>query len=334
MNKNEHDCFICGKGSKASYGHGSDDGKLIVKNKTWRLKYKVSSAKNPRFFNECLPKLNPQDIGRLRHFVYFENKKNIIPDIEKHLIRNESEGFYSIKADSLIPKIPKIEEKEKLLLKYFVKKTKILGRKIFKEYSHLTEGLPEALAVAFCTDENELNLIVSDLKNLNYLEYNIDNNAEIDWISMRVTTQGFKEVENVNSESLVKKSKAIQIFISHSDKDKVEVKKLGSTVEKKFNVKCFVSHDSIEPMKIWQKEILKSLKEMDIFISYITENFHKSVWANQEVGFAIAKDIPIFLFSADGSDPEGFKSNIQKINKDVDKLLKFIQKELNKKKNI
>ena len=108
------------------------------------------------------------------------------------------------------------------------------------------------------------------------------------------------------------KSEELIFFISHKDKHKVEARKLADKLEV-YNISCFVSHDTIEPMSDWKEEILKYLNKADAFICYITKDFYKSIWTNQEIGFALARDIPIYLYSVDGTNPKGFKLDIQAI---------------------
>lgn len=104
----------------------------------------------------------------------------------------------------------------------------------------------------------------------------------------------------------------LKIFISHRDTKKVEAKQLATSLEG-YGISCFVAHDSIVPMTLWKHEILKALHQMDAFVCFITDDFYTSEWTNQEIGYALAKDVPIYLFSHDGTDPCGFKLDTQAI---------------------
>lgn len=49
---------------------------------------------------------------------------------------------------------------------------------------------------------------------------------------------------------------------------------------------------------------------MDALLAYISDDFSSSSWTNQEVGFALGKNIPILPFAV-GANPEGFISVMQ-----------------------
>ena len=59
-------------------------------------------------------------------------------------------------------------------------------------------------------------------------------------------------------------------------------------------------------MSIWQTEILNGLESMEIMLAFVTDDFHDSVWTNQEVGFALGRNIPIVPLKVQGQDPSGF----------------------------
>ena len=70
------------------------------------------------------------------------------------------------------------------------------------------------------------------------------------------------------------------------------------------------------PTLEWQVEIIKALNTMDVFISLHCENFKNSVWCQQEIGIAYAKNIKIIPIKFDGKeDPCGFISKIQGLHR-------------------
>ena len=73
-----------------------------------------------------------------------------------------------------------------------------------------------------------------------------------------------------------------------------------------------MAHDTVKPMDKWQEVILKGLKTMDIMLAFVTKDFHKSCWTNQEIGFALARNVPVLsLKLQQTSDPEGFIASEQ-----------------------
>lgn len=97
----------------------------------------------------------------------------------------------------------------------------------------------------------------------------------------------------------------LRVFISHRDKHKVVANELAKSLAP-FGVTAFVAHDAIKPMKEWEREILNGLNTMEVMLVLLTDDFHESEWTNQEVGFAIAKGIPIICVKTQNADPKGF----------------------------
>jgi nucleoside 2-deoxyribosyltransferase len=118
----------------------------------------------------------------------------------------------------------------------------------------------------------------------------------------------------------------LRFFISHRDKHKAEAKQLGEEL-KKYGISSFVAHDSIQAMSTWKHEIMKALQTMDACLCFITSDFYDSEWTNQEVGFALARGIPIYLYSVDKTDPKGFKLDTQAIKTGTSELVNCIKRD-------
>ena len=100
-----------------------------------------------------------------------------------------------------------------------------------------------------------------------------------------------------------------RLFLSH----KSEVKKETAALKEKlqvFGVSCFVAHEDINPTQEWQDEIENALASMDGFAALLTEGFHDSVWTDQEVGYALARGVPMIAVRL-GRDPYGFIGKFQ-----------------------
>lgn len=116
----------------------------------------------------------------------------------------------------------------------------------------------------------------------------------------------------------------IRLFISHRDKHKKDVAGLAKRLGV-MGIAGFVAHDAIHPTTKWKDEIHRGLLTMDAFVAYITRDFYESVWTNQELGFAFCRGVPIFLYSVDGTDPEGFYFDIQAIKNGESKLFSLLK---------
>jgi nucleoside 2-deoxyribosyltransferase len=118
----------------------------------------------------------------------------------------------------------------------------------------------------------------------------------------------------------------LRFFVSHRDAHKAEAKKLAEQLGE-YGVSSFVAHDSIQAMSTWKNEIMKALQTMDACLCFITNDFYESEWTNQEVGFALARNVPIYLYSVDRTDPRGFKLDTQAIKTGVPELIKCITRD-------
>jgi hypothetical protein len=100
-----------------------------------------------------------------------------------------------------------------------------------------------------------------------------------------------------------------RVFLSH----KSEVKKETAALKDElaiFGVSAFVAHEDIHPTKEWQDEIESALASMDGFVALMTVKFHESEWTDQEVGFALARGVPLIAVRL-GRNPYGFMGKFQ-----------------------
>lgn len=105
-----------------------------------------------------------------------------------------------------------------------------------------------------------------------------------------------------------------RLFVSHKSEVKVETAELKSKLSL-FGVSCFVAHEDIHPTKAWQDEIENALGSMDGFVALMMPNFHDSDWTDQEVGFAVARGVPIIAVRL-GTNPYGFIGKFQALPTD------------------
>jgi AbiJ-like protein/TIR domain-containing protein len=103
----------------------------------------------------------------------------------------------------------------------------------------------------------------------------------------------------------------LKAFISHLAQNKLKVTSLKNHLEP-WGITSFVAHEDIEPSREWMVEIEKALSTMDLLIALIEPEFRESNWTDQEVGFALGRNIAIISLRA-GSDPYGFMGKYQGI---------------------
>jgi len=100
-----------------------------------------------------------------------------------------------------------------------------------------------------------------------------------------------------------------RLFLSHKTEVKAETGALKDRLDR-YGISAFVAHADIAPTKEWQDEIENALATMDAFAALLTDGFHDSYWTDQEVGYALARGVPIVAVRL-GRDPYGFLGKFQ-----------------------
>ncbi len=103
--------------------------------------------------------------------------------------------------------------------------------------------------------------------------------------------------------------KSVRVFLSYSHVDGFLAEQLKHSLER-YGLEVFMAHEDIEPSKIWQDEIIRSLKACDVFIPILTHNFSQSKWTDQESGIAFAEGKVIIPIKVE-IDPYGFLHKFQ-----------------------
>ena len=205
---------------------------------------------------------------------------------------------------------------------------KIIGRigkveKIIKKYSkmiiHYQADDGYELVVINTKNQNELTLLGIDnphelnrhhwaVKNVDLFEYAYRLSS---WKTIKrrpsVTSGDKRKIWGENYD------KKIRIFFSHKVEHKENVTKIKEELVNK-GYKCFVAHQDIEPSLDWKDTIIKALESANIFVGFLTDDFHTGNWTDQEIGYIFGRDNVKRLFLKFGeSDPQGFPSSEQAI---------------------
>ncbi len=120
--------------------------------------------------------------------------------------------------------------------------------------------------------------------------------------------------------------RTFRLFISHLARDKDKATRLRDCLAP-YYILAFVAHQDIYPTSPWQVEIERALSTMDAFIAIHTKGFSQSMWAQQEVGFAVARRVKIISLKM-GEDPTGFISKHQALPR-LNRTAEDIAKEVN-----
>ena len=76
-------------------------------------------------------------------------------------------------------------------------------------------------------------------------------------------------------------------------------------------LRCFLAHEDVIPSTIWQNEILNALNTMDVFIRFVTDDFHGGGWSDQEIGYAYQRGVPRVFVKLEGAGPIGMVAREQ-----------------------
>lgn len=101
----------------------------------------------------------------------------------------------------------------------------------------------------------------------------------------------------------------IRVFISHTSAHRAEVAAIAQGLDR-FAFSCFVAHDAIEPSRSWQEVIELALRTCDVLLAYVTPDFNESRWCDQEVGWALGREIVVIPLKVE-ADPYGFFGTYQ-----------------------
>lgn len=96
------------------------------------------------------------------------------------------------------------------------------------------------------------------------------------------------------------------LFFSHSHKNIKLVLNVQTILEKTAWIKCFIAHKDIKPTEKWKEEIKKYLECCHCLVAFLSQDFKSSDYCDQELGFVLNRDIPIFSVKLDHINPYGF----------------------------
>ena len=107
------------------------------------------------------------------------------------------------------------------------------------------------------------------------------------------------------------------VFLSHRAEYSQQISDVRGHLENE-GLRCFLAHEDVTPSTIWQNEILNALDTMNIFVGFVTDDFHGGGWPDQEVGYAYQRGVPrVFVKLAD-ADPMGMVNREQALRADWD----------------
>jgi hypothetical protein len=198
--------------------------------------------------------------------------------------------------------------------------------------------VPEAIYLGLVRNREDLQLkIKEDINKIHNVQNEFIEEVFIemevaqdkDWRKDSGLLMSGKRIVLPDAEKRIWGDEEFRLFLSHKTEVKQQAAKLKEDL-KLFGVSCFVAHEDIHPTQEWQNEIENALSSMDVLVALMTENFHDSLWTDQEVGFAFGRGVPIISVRL-GKDPYGFIGKFQALTctweKAAIKILKILIKQ-------
>ena len=106
------------------------------------------------------------------------------------------------------------------------------------------------------------------------------------------------------------------VFLSHRATHRGQVSNVKEALESQ-GFSCFLAHEDVMPSLSWQAEILNALNTMDVFVAFVTDDFHQNGgWPDQEIGYAHKRDVPRVFVKLGRADPAGMVAAEQALTAD------------------
>jgi hypothetical protein len=100
-----------------------------------------------------------------------------------------------------------------------------------------------------------------------------------------------------------------RLFMSHTHAHAALAGKI-KTYFARWRIDAFVAHTTIEPTREWLRTIEAALGSCDALAALLTDDFVSSKWCDQEVGYCVARHIPMVPVKFE-NDPHGFIGKYQ-----------------------
>jgi hypothetical protein len=109
-----------------------------------------------------------------------------------------------------------------------------------------------------------------------------------------------------------------RVFISHVHHDKVLAGNTKRVLAARYGVDAFVAHDDITPSRTWREQIKRALATCHYFVALLRyPEYHDSQWCDQEVGWALARRIPILPVRPVGFDRSAARDGFLEEHQDI-----------------
>lgn len=124
-----------------------------------------------------------------------------------------------------------------------------------------------------------------------------------------ITTQVLDTKPSDTADDLWGSVGVVRVFLSHLASQREFVGRVSSDLHN-IRISSFVAHNSIDVSRAWQDEIERALRTADVLAGIAHPGFYDSFWTQQEIGWALGREIPVVIIGSDES-PRGFPARYQ-----------------------
>jgi len=103
----------------------------------------------------------------------------------------------------------------------------------------------------------------------------------------------------------------VKVFLSYSIEDKPFADNIVNTLKNYPFIDIFIAPENIKAGTFWVDELKYNLKNSDVILALLTDNYHKASWTDQEIGLAWAFEKRILALSIDDHMGKGYVNTIQ-----------------------
>lgn len=111
----------------------------------------------------------------------------------------------------------------------------------------------------------------------------------------------------------------LTLFLSHLYEHRAFVARVQRVLES-CGASSFVAHNDIPSGKLWRDELRGGLRSCSALVAFLHAGFRASQWCDQEVGWALGRDVPVIpVRPAGSSEPHnGFMDEVQHVVLKID----------------
>jgi len=97
-----------------------------------------------------------------------------------------------------------------------------------------------------------------------------------------------------------------RIFVSYATGDECHVKELYDALSKLEKIEMYIPKGNHDKDVNLESKVREGIDSCSVVIVLLTYNSTNTIWLNQEIGYATAKNIPIISIIEQGIDVRGF----------------------------